>query len=251
MSLLFISSFPLVFVDHVFCRCSCRDDAASHALIGRAAAETLTAPVTGSEGRDYCSIDDDSLLLCLRGIEDEGHAPLALERLFLLPAWPLAFDGPMTSRFMRRSATLKPVTGRDTATLLEFIRAYYRFDRIPFNPKTTASALSLLLKEPTLGRAWLILTRGHPVGYLVLTFGFDLEFGGPQATLTDLYVRARHRGKGIGRQALATVEAFCKSCGVKTLELQVTHRNKRALKFYRSLGFEAHTRIPMSKRIAL
>lgn len=54
---------------------------------------------------------------------------------------------------------LKVVTPRDATKLLKFISAYYRFDRIPFERKTLAFALSLLLNNQALGRAFFIQAR--------------------------------------------------------------------------------------------
>jgi len=156
----------------------------------------------------------------------------------------------MSSHFDLKNVRIEAATARDAARLLSFIRAYYRFDRIPFDAKAIAAGLSLLLDDPTLGRAWLILNRRRPVGYLLLTFGFDLEFGGRQATITDFYIDPGHRRKGVGRKVLMHVETFCQACGVKALELQETSKNARALEFYKFLGFGAHERIPMSKHIA-
>jgi len=144
---------------------------------------------------------------------------------------------------------IKAATAEDAGKLLKMMRAYYRFDRMPFDRKTIASGLSELLNDHALGRAWLILKGHRPVGYLLFTFGFDLEFGGRQATITDLYIDPHHRSRGIGRKVLMEVEAFGRSCGVKALELQVTSKNALALAFYQRVGFVAHERIPMSKRI--
>ena len=155
----------------------------------------------------------------------------------------------MKSRFDLKHIRIKPATSRDMTRLLHLIKAYYRFDEIPFDHTAIASGLALLLNEPALGRVWLILKRGQAVGYLILTFGFDLEFGGRQATLTDLYIKAPHRRKGIGRAVLEQVEDFCRSSGVMAVELQVTNRNSVVLDFYRRVGFHAYDRIPMSKRV--
>ena len=155
----------------------------------------------------------------------------------------------MLAHFDLKNVRIKAATPRDTAKLLKFIRAYYRFDRIPFDRKTLTSGLSRLLKDQSCGRAWFILSGRQTVGYLLLTFGFDLEFGGRQATVTDFYIDGRYRRKGFGCKALMQVEKFCSACGVETIELQVTRKNARALAFYKQLGFEAHDRIPMSKRI--
>ena len=89
----------------------------------------------------------------------------------------------------------------------------------------------------------------RPAGYIMVTFGFDLEFGGRQATITELYVRPEHRGKGLGRMALGYVEEFVRRRGVQALELQVTRGNSRAYDFYTSCGFQGYDRIPMSKRL--
>ncbi len=148
-----------------------------------------------------------------------------------------------------RNVRIEAASPRDIVKLLKFIKAYYRFDRIPFDRKAVAAGLSLLLYQPEFGRVWLIVFRGKAVGYLILTFGFDLEFGGCQATLTDLYIEALHRRKGIGRRVLKLVDEFCRSRSVMAIELQVTKRNSHALAFYRRAGFRAYDRIPMSKRI--
>ncbi len=155
----------------------------------------------------------------------------------------------MNSHFDLKNVRIEVATSRDAARLLKFIRAYYRFDQIPFERRGIASGLSLLLNDPTFGRAWLILNRRRPVGYLILAFGFDLEFGGRQATITEFYIAPGQRRKGIGRKVLTQVEAFCKASGVKALELQVASKNAQASRFYELLGFEPHDRIPMSKRI--
>ena len=156
----------------------------------------------------------------------------------------------MRPHFDSKNARIKAATPRDAMKLVKLIKAYYQFEGIPFYRQGIASGLSLLLNDPTVGGAWLILNRGKPVGYLILTFGFDLEFGGRQAYLTDLYIEAAHRRKGIGTMVLAQVEEFCKSCGVEAIELQVTSKNASALDFYRGAGFQAYDRIPMCKRIA-
>jgi len=77
----------------------------------------------------------------------------------------------------------------------------------------------------------------RPVGYAVLTYNFDLEYGGVEGMLTDLYVEKRYRNQGIGSLALYEIEDFCRERGVETIELQVLQRNKDAEVFYRKAGF--------------
>jgi diamine N-acetyltransferase len=142
---------------------------------------------------------------------------------------------------------LKRAKFKDLPLLMRFVGEYYTFDQIPFHEEELRQGLTLLLKEQRLGGAWLIQRQERPVGYIVVTFGLDLEFGGRQATVTEFYLQPEHRGKGLGKMALEHVEEFARRRGAQALELQVTRGNSRAYCFYKSCGFEEHDRIPMSK----
>jgi len=53
----------------------------------------------------------------------------------------------------------------------------------------------------------------------------------------------------IGTAALAQIEKFCSSHGVRAIELHVTIKNASVLDFYRAAGFTPYDRIPMSKNL--
>ncbi len=141
-------------------------------------------------------------------------------------------------------------TSAHAASLRRLVRKYYASDQIPFDARRVHAALKLLLANREFGRAWFILHNRKVVGYVVIAFGFDYEFGGRLATITDLYLEPPHRGQGFGRQTLAHVEVFCRGAGFAALELQVERHNRRAARLYRHFGFEQLDRIPMCKRIA-
>jgi GNAT superfamily N-acetyltransferase len=126
---------------------------------------------------------------------------------------------------------------KDHATLLKFVIAYYRFDKIPFNRKSLEQGLHTLLRNLSLGKAWLMESHKKPVGYAIVTYNFDLEYGGVEALLTDLYVEKRYRNTGIGSLALYEIEDFCRERGIRTIELQVQHHNKSAATFNLKAGF--------------
>jgi GNAT superfamily N-acetyltransferase len=100
-----------------------------------------------------------------------------------------------------------------------------------------------------LGSAWLFVHRQRIVGYAIVVYLFDLEFGGRCAGVTDLYLKPAHRRKGFGRRMLRHLEEFCRKSGFHALELQAERRNAGALAFYQACGFQRHDRIPMSKRL--
>lgn len=134
-------------------------------------------------------------------------------------------------------------------TVLDFVREYYEFDGIRFCAPEIRRGLELLLGDPSIGRVWLIRLGREDVGYVILTFGYDIEFGGRQGTVTDLYLAEGHRRLGLGSQTFRFIEAACRKLGLGALELQVERKNVAAQAFYRTLGFEPIDRIPLNKRL--
>jgi ribosomal protein S18 acetylase RimI-like enzyme len=133
--------------------------------------------------------------------------------------------------------TFRPCGPKDHKVLLKLIVAYYRFDKIPYNLESLRRGLDTLLRNLSQGQAWLLETHHKALGYAILTYNFDLEYGGVEGMLTDLYVEKRFRDRGVGSLALYEIEDFCRERGIRTIELQVQHHNKSAETFYRKAGF--------------
>jgi ribosomal protein S18 acetylase RimI-like enzyme len=134
--------------------------------------------------------------------------------------------------------TFRPCGPKDHAILLKFVIEYYRFDKIPFNRQSLSKGLDTLLRNLSQGQAWLMESHKKPVGYAVLTYNFDLEYGGVEGMLTDLYVSKRYRNQGIGSLALYEIEDFCRERGIPNIELQLMPHNRHAEEFYRKAGFQ-------------
>jgi ribosomal protein S18 acetylase RimI-like enzyme len=133
--------------------------------------------------------------------------------------------------------------------LLVLTEEFYRHERIPFEEKTSREALSTLLAKPELGSVWLIDVDGVAAGYFAIALGFILEFGGALAVLDELYLRPAFRGRGYGRAAVMKAEEICRALPVRALRLEVEDANPRAEALYRALGFTAHERRTMTKRL--
>ena len=134
--------------------------------------------------------------------------------------------------------SFRPCGPKDHATVLKLAVAYYRFDKIAYDLRSLTKGLDTLLRNFSLGQAWLMECHNKPVGYAVLTYNFDLEYGGVEGMLTDLYVDKHYRNKGIGSLALFEIEDFCRERGIRAIELQVQHHNRAAETFYRKAGFQ-------------
>jgi GNAT superfamily N-acetyltransferase len=137
----------------------------------------------------------------------------------------------------------------DADMLLEFMRAYYAFDGHGFDREKAREALTTLLKDANLGRVWLILEGEAPVGYIVLCFGYSLEWLGRDAFVDEFYLREEYRGRGWGRKTMAFVEEEAGKAGIRTLHLEVVRKNAAALEVYRRVGFREHESTFLSKWI--
>lgn len=146
-------------------------------------------------------------------------------------------------------AAFTPAQPADIGLLLRFNRELNEHDGAPFDEARTCTALKNLIGRPDLGGIWLIGVAGRPVGYLVLTWGYSLEFGGRDAFLDELYLREDYRGQGIGTRIIQHVLDVCQTHGVKALHLEVMAQNTRAQELYRRLGFELRDSRLMSKII--
>ena len=130
------------------------------------------------------------------------------------------------------------------------MREFYDFEHLAWDEPKSRRALGELLADGRLGRVWVIARDGGDVGYMVVAFGFSLEFGGRDAFLDELYVREGQRGGGIGRRAIETALEACREDGIHALHLEVERKNEAAQGFYRRLGFREHDRFLMTRWIA-
>lgn len=153
-------------------------------------------------------------------------------------------------RLMSDDPRFRLAVGSDADALLEFMREYYAFDGHGFDRDKARVALTALLRDSDLGLAWLILDGDAAVGYVVLCFGYSLEWLGRDAFVDEFYLREEYRGRGWGRAAMEFVEEAARAVGIRTLHLEVVKENTTALHVYRKLGFAEHESTFLSKWIA-
>jgi GNAT superfamily N-acetyltransferase len=150
--------------------------------------------------------------------------------------------------------TLRTATEADADLLLPLMREYYAFDGHAYDEPRARMALVNFLREPSFGQAWLIFDGSAPddaapIGYIVLTFGYSLEYLGRDAFIDEFYLRESHRGRGWGRTALEFVEQAARTAGVRAIHLEVIRTNTAAKEVYRRSGYLDHDHYLMSKWI--
>ncbi|NIJ42365.1 GNAT superfamily N-acetyltransferase [Parvibaculum indicum] len=147
------------------------------------------------------------------------------------------------------SLSFRPVGAADRALLEELVRAYYDFDDHEYEPALHGRALDAICAGDPNVRAWIVQDGETVAGYLILTIGFSMQYGGRDGFLDELFLTEAYRGKGLGRQVMAFLEAEVRRLGFHYLHLEVVKANERARRLYESLGWEETGCLLMSKRL--
>ena len=145
----------------------------------------------------------------------------------------------------------RSVTTDDLAILTELRREFNAFEPFPrpLDDETQTGVLRELIEHKTAGRIWLIEFENATVGYVVLTFGYSLEYAGRDALVDELYLRETWRGLGLGQAAMQFIADFCRAENIRAVHLEVEHDNTTAQNLYRKSGFAAHERYFLTKWI--
>ncbi len=140
---------------------------------------------------------------------------------------------------------LQPASSEHVPILLPLIKAYHAFEGITLSDAERVLAIEPLLGESSLGRIWLISHADKYVGYIILCFGYSVEFKGRDAFVDEFFIEAPNRGKGIGGIALSEVISHLSSLGIKAVHLEVGRDNQRARHLYADQGFVARERFTL------
>jgi ribosomal protein S18 acetylase RimI-like enzyme len=144
--------------------------------------------------------------------------------------------------------SLRPATIDDLAELFPRTSALNAHEGIAIDPQQLETALEQLLRDPSLGGAWLIERDRRVIGYAIVTFGYDLEFNGRDAVLTELWIDPPARGCGAGSAALELLAPELRARGVHALHLEVRPENP-AVRLYQRTGFVLSPRVIMTQRL--
>lgn len=138
---------------------------------------------------------------------------------------------------------------RDVAPLLELMESFNLLEQTPWEPRAKERALRALLADPSLGLVGILVATDGPAGYFVLTWGYDLEWDGRDAFLTELFLVPRARGRGLGSQALEHAEAVARQHGARALHLMARDENVVARRLYARHGYVSPPRVFLSKQL--
>ncbi len=136
---------------------------------------------------------------------------------------------------MSAALTLAKPEHLDKLTAL--VEAFHAEADIASSPEMRAAGVAPLLDGVPHGCAYLIGPPRAPIGYIVICFGWSVEFGGLDAIVDELYIRPGVRGRGIATEALIALPNALSGAGLRAIHLEVDKDNAAAIKLYRRAGF--------------
>ena len=127
----------------------------------------------------------------------------------------------------------------DLETLLPLVRAFHEEFGIAGDDDFRREALGPLLSGSPLGAAYLIGPARAPIGYIIVTFGWSVEFGGMDGFVDELFIRPGVRNRGIAGEVLSTLPRALAQAGLRALHLEVRRDDTRAKRLYAKQKFAA------------
>jgi ribosomal protein S18 acetylase RimI-like enzyme len=136
------------------------------------------------------------------------------------------------------SASLTLATADHADKLLPLVAAFQSEEGIGQTDEDRSASVLPLLDGIPHGVAYLIGPPRAPIGYIVVSFGWSLEFGGMDGFVDELYVRPGVRGRGIASEVLLALPRALAGAGLKALHLEVDKGRSSAHRLYRRAGFQ-------------
>lgn len=132
---------------------------------------------------------------------------------------------------------IRQARAADIPVLVALMQAFYAEADYVLGAEPAARAFGALLADERLGAVWMAEEDGEPVGHLVMTVCFSMEYGGSRGFIDDLYVRPGARGRGVGAALLTAARTSAEQRGVRALHVEVGPDNDTARRLYGRAGY--------------
>ncbi len=117
------------------------------------------------------------------------------------------------------------------------VAAFHREAGLAISDSARQAALVPLLEGIPHGVAYLIGPARAPIGYIIVTFGWSVEFGGLDGFIDEIYIRPAVRNRGLATDTLQALPVALAGAGLRALHLEVARDALAAQGLYRRCGF--------------
>jgi len=146
------------------------------------------------------------------------------------------------------TAALRLARPEDLDRLLGLVKAFHAETGLTQDTDQRRDALLPLLEGVPHGCVYLIGPARAPLGYVVITFGWSVEFGGMDGFVDEIYIRKAVRGRGIATEVLLELPKALAGAGLKALHLEVDRNDDSARGLYERTGFIPRDRYVLMTR---
>lgn len=126
----------------------------------------------------------------------------------------------------------------DLARLGPLVDAFHQEMGVVLAPAERDVAIEPLLQGSPHGVVYLIGPQRAPIGYVIISFGWSLAYGGMDGRVDEIFIRAGVRGRGIGSEVIAGLSKALGQAGLKALHLDIGRDDSKAQAFYEKLRFQ-------------
>lgn len=146
------------------------------------------------------------------------------------------------------SATLTMAQPAHLDKLVSLVAAFHAEEGLTSSDEARRAGLAPLLDGIPHGAAYLIGPARAAVGYVIVSFGWSVEFGGMDAFIDEIYIRPPVRGRGIASEVLIALPNALAGAGVRAVHLEVDRDNATARRLYTRAGFAPRERYMLMTR---
>ncbi len=136
------------------------------------------------------------------------------------------------------SASVTLATSEHLDRLLALVEAFHIEAGLDTSPEQREAGVKPLLDGIPHGVVYLIGPPKAPIGYIVISFGWSVEFGGMDGFIDEFFIRPGVRNRGIASEVLLSLPKALGEAGLCALHLEVATENPEAQKLYSRRGFD-------------
>ena len=142
--------------------------------------------------------------------------------------------------------TVRPATKSDLGAMVLLLTELFsaEVELVP-DPAKQRAGLEMILDHAAAGIIFVAERAGAVIGMVNLLFTVSTAEGGPALLLEDMIVTASHRGGGAGRALIENAQDYARTHGFCRITLLTDGTNVAAQGFYRRLGFEMSSMVPL------
>ncbi len=142
---------------------------------------------------------------------------------------------------------IRKIEAKDKSAVMEMMRVFYSSDAVSTNGsfEIFENDVELCIKGDAYVEGYVFEERGILQGYTMLAKSYSTEFGKHCVWVEDIYIKPEFRGKGLAKNFFDLLDEKYPD---HVIRLEVEDCNHRAVKVYKSAGFDI---LPYAEMIKL